>query len=333
MKKHLLLVIPTLIVFAYSSHAQTSLQFDGLDDYVNCGNNFSLTNYTKEVWVKWDGVTGQNNIISGDLENQHALWAVGGKMRSGHNGQFGLVGDGEFLVPDEWTHYAVTYNGTDDSPGVNLGEMKMYKNGQLIEQNLIGGGFVLEKIYLAAFPDSNGINLNLFGGSIDDVRIWDHVRTAAEIANNYQTCLTGTEDGLVAFYDFEDGAGSTVAADLTGNGNDGTLIDMDIDNAWVEGVSDCGDDPVNPDSIEITSFYPNPTWNRVYLNLNRDFDRLQVRVYNRYGCYVRGKNVYGPTDYVFATLYGLRRGYYYVMVIDRDTWEYDYVRVYKRGYY
>lgn len=56
-------------------------------------------------------------------------------------------------------------------------------------------------------------------------------------------------------------------------------------------------------------------------------------VYNRYGRFVRGKNIYRPTDHTFATLYGLRRGYYYVMLIDRDTWEYDYVRVYKRGYY
>jgi hypothetical protein len=323
MKKLLLLVIPAIMFWGNTTYAQTALKFDGVDDYVNAGNNFALTSYTKEVWVKWDGITGQNNVISGDLSNPHAFWAVGGNMRAGHGSPFSTVGDGEDWVPDVWYHFAVSYNGT-------TGEMKFYEYGVLTEQNLDDPGFVLTQIYLAAFPVEG--DLNQLGGTMDDVRIWDHVRTDEEIAANYDACLNGTEEGLVAFYDFEDGPGSDIVADLTGNGNDGTLVNMDIDNAWVEGVN-CGDDPVDPDPIEITNFYPNPTWNRVYLNLNDSYDRLQVRVYNRYGRFVRGKNVYRPTDHTFATLYGLRRGYYYVMVIDRDTWEYDYVRVYKRGWY
>ncbi|MBT8302889.1 MAG: LamG domain-containing protein [Bacteroidia bacterium] len=329
MKKLLLFVIPAFILFGIPSHSQTALNFDGAGNYVDSGSAFNLTSYTKEVWVKWNGLSTQNNFISGTLaDNPHAFWAANGRARAGHGSPFGTVID-EFVLPvDEWTHLAISYDG-------NTGEMVLYKNGAEIDRGFDEPGFKLTHVLLGAFrvePGNPG-DLNVFDGQLDDVRIWNHVRTSAEISNNYEACLDGTEAGLVAFYDFEDGPGSSIAADLTGNGYDGTLIDFDIDNDWVEGVSDCGDDPVEPESIEITSFYPNPTWNRVYLNLNRDFERLQVRVYNRYGYFVRGKNVYGPTDHVFATLRGLRRGYYYVMVIDRDTWEYDYVRVYKRGYY
>ncbi len=323
MKKLLLFVIPAIMLWGNTLHAQSALEFDGVDDYVNAGNNFTLTSYTKEVWIKWDGITGQNNAISGDLSNPHAFWATGNKMRAGHGSPYTTVADPEDLVVDEWTHFAVSYDG-------DTGEMVLYKNGEEIQRNDEEPGFVLSQVYFAAFPVDD--NLNLLGGSMDDVRIWDDVRTADEIRDNYNACLNGTESGLAAFYDFEDGAGSDTAADLTGNGNDGALINMDVDDAWVEGVN-CGDDPVEDDPIEITSFYPNPTWNRVNLHLNRDFDRIQVRVYNRYGRYVRGKNVSGPTDSVRAHLWGLRRGYYYVMVIDRDTWEYDYVRVYKRGWH
>ncbi len=321
MKKLLLFVIPAFVFWSNTLHAQTALEFDGVDDYVNAGNNFALTSYTKEVWIKWDGITGQNNAVSGDLSNPHAFWAFGNRMRAGHGSPFSTVIDPVELVVDEWIHFAVSYDG-------NTGEMVLYKNGEEIQRDDEEPGFVLSQVYFAAFPVED--DLNIFGGSMDDVRIWDNVRTADEVRDNYDACLNGSENGLVAFYDFEDGAGSDTAADLTGNGNDGTLIDMDVDDAWVEGIN-CGEDPVELDPIEITRFYPNPTRNKVHLRLNASYDRLQVRVYNRYGFLVRRKNVHGPKDKVSARLKRLRRGYYYVMVINRDTWDYDYVRVYKRG--
>ncbi len=323
MKKLLLFVIPAFVLWSNTLHAQTALEFDGVEDYVDMGDSFSLTSYTKEVWVQWDGVTFQNNFISGNLDNSHAFWAPNGTARAGHAHPYDTVQDPTGpLTLNEWTHLAVSYDGT-------TGEMVIYRNGSEVQRGFDDAGFVLNVVTVASFvaaPD----NLNLFGGRLDDVRIWDNVRTADEIRDNYEACLNGSENGLVAFYDFEDGAGSDTAADLTGNGNDGTLIDMDVDDAWVEGIN-CGEDPVELDPIEITRFYPNPTRNKVHLRLNASYDRLQVRVYNRYGFLVRRKNVHGPKDKVSARLKRLRRGYYYVMVINRDTWDYDYVRVYKRG--
>ncbi len=328
MKRLLLLVIPALLCWGNTSNAQTALNFDGENNYVNAGTSFNLTSYTKEVWVNWDGVSNQNNLVSGTLdENDHAFWARSGQLRAGHGEPFGTVIDPETLPVNEWVHAAVTYDG-------NTAEMVLYKNGVEVARGIDKTGFVVSHVLLGAFrkePGSPG-DLNLLGGQLDDVRIWDHVRTPDEINDNYQACLDGTEEGLVAFYDFEDGAGSSVASDLTGNGHDGTLIDFDIDNDWVEGIN-CGEDTSEPECIEITSFYPNPTWNRVYLNLNANYNSLQVRVYNSYGYYVRGKYVSGPTDKVYASLRGLSRGYYYVLVLDCETWKYDYVRVYKRGYY
>ena len=49
----------------------------------------------------------------------------------------------------------------------------------------------------------------------------------------------GCESGLVAVFDFEDGTGSSVLTDLTGNGYNGTLTNMDASTDWVSGIT-CG---------------------------------------------------------------------------------------------
>ena len=41
--------------------------------------------------------------------------------------------------------------------------------------------------------------------------------------------------GLVGFWHLDESAGSTVAVDSSGNGNDGTLMDLDPATAWVTG--------------------------------------------------------------------------------------------------
>jgi len=67
-----------------------------------------------------------------------------------------------------------------------------------------------------------------------------------------------SDESLVGYWAFDDGSGS-VAVDGSGNGNDGTLVNME-DADWVDGVVgkalnfDVGDGPVNlPASSVIAS--------------------------------------------------------------------------------
>ena len=53
----------------------------------------------------------------------------------------------------------------------------------------------------------------------DEVRIWNDVRTETEIQTNMNKTLTGNENGLVGYWNFDDGT----AKDLTSNGNDGEM--------------------------------------------------------------------------------------------------------------
>ena len=67
-----------------------------------------------------------------------------------------------------------------------------------------------------------------FDGQMDEVRIWSTTRSATEIQSLMNSELCGTETGLIAYYDFNQGTAGgsngsiTTLTDKTGN-NDGTL--------------------------------------------------------------------------------------------------------------
>jgi serralysin len=63
-----------------------------------------------------------------------------------------------------------------------------------------------------------------FDGRITDLRIWDDVRTTAEIQTNISSVLTGSEAGLAALYTMSEGSGTTLD-DKTNNNNDGIFYE------------------------------------------------------------------------------------------------------------
>jgi hypothetical protein len=65
-------------------------------------------------------------------------------------------------------------------------------------------------------------------GRVDDVRLWDDIRTATEISDNYQSELQGNEANLVGYWKFNDGTGTT-AADSSSNS---TTLDLVNTPGW-----------------------------------------------------------------------------------------------------
>ena len=72
-----------------------------------------------------------------------------------------------------------------------------------------------------------------FDGRIDEVRIWNIAREQADIAADMNSTLSGNENGLVAYYHFNEGEGNTLY-DQTGNGHDGLLVG---DPSWSDGYT------------------------------------------------------------------------------------------------
>ena len=108
----------------------------------------------------------------------------------------------------QWHHIAVTWtNGT--------GACRLYRDGMLVyttnlagSTNLPGGGTLV----LGQEQDSVGGKFDAtqaFLGQLDEVRIWNRGRTQAEIREDMCHPLTGTESNLVAYYRFDEAAGTT----------------------------------------------------------------------------------------------------------------------------
>jgi len=72
-------------------------------------------------------------------------------------------------------------------------------------------------------------------GTIDEVRVWNVLRTPQQIRDNICKSMQGDETGLVAYYrmDQQSVAGQTTLYDQTPNGNNGTLTNMDATTDWV----------------------------------------------------------------------------------------------------
>lgn len=229
-------VICTLFFTSFTSFGQAgaSLSFDGTNDYVQLGNIMPST-YTKEAWFYITNLGLNNNLISGGADGQHALYpsfTYGNRISAGHNGVWNLVQDPTPIVANTWYHVALTYDAATTT-------MKLYKNGVLVSTNTA----------VPAFTGGNAVRLgsydptlNLLGGKLDEVRIWNRVLPQCEIQNNMNGELPPGQVGLVAYYKCNQGIASgnnptiTTLTDDSGNANTGTLINFALTGSgsnWV----------------------------------------------------------------------------------------------------
>ena len=201
----------------------TALNFDGVDDYVSCGNFLPLS-YTKEAWINVSNLTKDNNILSGSVGGLHAFWAptlLNNKLSAGHNGNHQEVQDPMPLLANQWYHVAVTY----DAPTTT---MVLYKNGIEVNRNTFVAACTAAnaQVLIGSFQ----AGMNLFAGSIDEVRIWSVVRTTSEIVANMNTSLGYVQPNLMVNYRFNQGTpngnntGITSLTDDSGNGRNGTFF-------------------------------------------------------------------------------------------------------------
>lgn len=194
-----------------------ALSFDGVDDYVNYPTDESpSTALTMEVWVKID------------THSSSSVRFVGGKGSTGGKGFWlGVFSDGlpgfalttqlKSTTPinlGEWVHIVGVWDGL---------EQKIYVNGEF-KNSVSATTSPIDYTGHSGFRvgDLTGQTERLWHGSIDDVRIWNTARTQAEIQANMNKELIGNETGLVGYWKFNEGSGTTVI-DSTSNGNDGTI--------------------------------------------------------------------------------------------------------------
>jgi len=103
----------------------------------------------------------------------------------------------------------------------------------------------------------NGVEseLEAFKGMIDEVRVWNLVRTEQELRETMHRKLTGTEPGLVGYWDFDAGEGQVVE-DLSSSANHGYLGSTQntdaADPVWVLSDAPVGICPDDEPQLENT---------------------------------------------------------------------------------
>ncbi|MCF7827014.1 MAG: T9SS type A sorting domain-containing protein [Candidatus Marinimicrobia bacterium] len=115
----------------------------------------------------------------------------------------------------EWHHLAGVFDGID---------IKLYRDGNLVATTPYTqeGSFTTNIATTEIGRHRHDYqDFGYFFGSIDEVRIWDYALSPEQINARMFTVLTGDEQGLLSYWNFDDGT----AGDLTGSGNDGVLMD------------------------------------------------------------------------------------------------------------
>lgn len=227
-----------------------------------------------EVWIKpSDNLSESKFVLTFHNSDRRNLLLFGiskeGQMALNYNtGKSGEVDFfGTTIIPvNEWTHIALTIESNNNAT--------VYINGNI--ETLIGED-VLENIpirpvtngYFSIGQDFDGSNItNDFIGQIDEVRVWNTVRSQEDIRANMFKELLDIEGGLTAYYNFNDGSGTSLA-DTSINTNSGTLVNSPTwktsgafsgpRNALVfDGVDDFI--PVTDNTIDLSSDFTLDCW-------------------------------------------------------------------------
>ncbi|MFX1410253.1 MAG: protein kinase [Promethearchaeota archaeon] len=183
----------------------SALKFDGIDDYVDCGNldvlNFGIGDWTVSTWIK----TSQTS--AGD-ENKGIIFVNGGDFGGGKryalalgeriSGAITLTTDdnsvkrqatSSVLVNDDaWHHILGMRNGT---------YLLVYIDGELDGHSTVPDGYDLSgtsqhNAYVGVITNNqNGTLIKHFEGIIDEVRVYNYALTQQDIRELYESTKGG----------------------------------------------------------------------------------------------------------------------------------------------
>ena len=171
-----------------------ALNFDGVDDYIDAGNNASLniTNaITIEAWIKipasftgWNGIIKKGKITA-DRPNNYLLQgeANGRRLqlaysRIGHNNDW--IISTKNLPLNKWTHIVAFF----DRPNLKRG---FYFNGESAGITAMVNEPLISNNYPLLIGVSEPPTLRAVQATIDEVRIYNRALSAAEIKASFHS--------------------------------------------------------------------------------------------------------------------------------------------------
>ncbi len=222
-----------------------ALQLDGSDDQVEIQDatlgNFGTGNFTLEMWAQ---TTDNNCALIGkraicNCDNFWNFFVDNGRLRAEFSASntcsnyLNVVGSTNTLANGNWHHIAFVRNGTslrfylDGVSDLTAFSSQDFDNpAKMTIGNIVCGG-------------------QNFAGSMDEIRIWNLARTAAEINGKMNCTLVGNEAGLLAYYPVSSqdcgacSAGGGTFIDKTANGYHGALQNGAYTSLSTASITDC----------------------------------------------------------------------------------------------
>jgi len=155
---------------------------------------FDFTNgFTFEAWTSGNDTGACSSLAGKDYTKAFWIGVCGTTLRSYLRGTSSLLDGGK--VPTDWTHIAVTWDGTTH---------KHYIDGELVKSRVESGPMTASPAELRIFGDVS--YQFTYNGAIDEVRFWNVARTQDEIRSTITSTINAPQSGLVAVYHL-DGSG------------------------------------------------------------------------------------------------------------------------------
>lgn len=244
-RRIILIVLVGMSVTAYGQ----GLHFDGVDDRVTIPN-FQLNaigtgDFTLEAWVR--GIEAEQvehpRILStravldhGVMFFFHGLW--GGTSYKTLCLQIGGV---NYLNVDNGPINGSILDGTCHHVAVSKDQesLRFYVDGQLIGQRALVGPVDAATPAQNMIIGDDGPDPHPFKGTIGQVRVWDEVRSAAQIQASMGFSIAGNTPGLFGYWELNEGAGQLATDGTnTANGVLGTsTLAEDHDPTWGDGCT------------------------------------------------------------------------------------------------
>lgn len=238
-----------------------ALAFDGNGDVVVTPISTSyINNFTMETWVNPTSLTNNWQTIfaygfdNAQYGNGVALYIhpTNGRLYIQYPA-VNTVDLGIKIDLKRWNHVAMTRLN---------GSVTVYLNGQplpVVGTNNPNG--ITGEIRLGGHTGIRFLN-----GKIDEFRFWSSARTSAQIAANYKTILPSNTNGLLVYYNFNQGvseannSSTNMVLDQTNNGNNGNMpyfIFTGNTSNWVESYAAIAPVATNATSISSSGFTAN----------------------------------------------------------------------------
>ena len=225
-------VTNSILVISSSDSAGSALDFDGSDDHVTLGpaSGLNSNTFTIESWFRRDGsgvaastTSGTGGVSAAPLMAKGVSgggtinWFMGvtptgnlaADFESAINDSNHAIIGATTLVNGAWYHAAATYDGTT---------FRLYLNGVQEGSLAVANGPGAASNHppsLATALTPTGTATGRFDGVLDEVRIWNVARSAAEIAPGRTQELTA-EQALSPATAMNEGSGAAVGNSVAG---------------------------------------------------------------------------------------------------------------------